>query len=50
MRTVQMQCSSVDQPFDLQIHSNVYEAVEVPVGMLQAKSIGVCEVGGDLKM
>lgn len=50
MRTVQMQRSSLDQPFDLQVHVSVDEAIEVPICVFERQRVRICEVGCDLKV
>lgn len=45
-----MQSSPFDQPVDLEIYSGVDEAVEMAVGVFEAKRIRIGKVGRDLKV
>lgn len=45
-----MQPPPLDQPFNFQVHTRVYEAIEVPVCMFERQRVGIGEVRGDLKV
>jgi hypothetical protein len=50
MWTIQMQSPPLYQPFDLEIHTCVDEAIEMPICMFERQRVGIREIGCNLKV
>ena len=50
IRTIEVQASSLDKPFDFEMYACVDKIIEVTVGMFQRKGVRVCQVFGNQEL